>query len=84
MEPENNPQPLDNGLLIGGFVVGLLVGSVTALFSGLGKTRQQIVEKSETLRDKLESVIPADPVAESLAEGKAAAHRRRVELGLEK
>lgn len=62
--------------------MGLIVGGAVAMFraprSGQ-ETRQQLVESSQTLREKL---TPVDPLAESLAEGKAAARRRRSELGL--
>lgn len=75
---------LDSGLLIGGFIIGLIVGGVVALFrtprSG-NEMRQQLTESGDSIRDKLESVIVSDPVAESMAEGKAAARRRRLELG---
>lgn len=77
---------LDAGALVWGVILGLIVGGVAALFgvprSGTA-TRQQISETGQNLRDKVEtSLKPADPVAESLAEGKAAARRRRAELGL--
>jgi len=79
--PENG---LDSGLLLGGFIIGLIVGGMAALFrtprSG-NDVRQQLAESGDTLRGKLESVIVSDPVAESMAEGKAAARRRRLELG---
>ena len=75
---------LDSGLLVAGFVIGLIVGGIGALFrtprSG-NDVRQQLVESGDSIRDKLESVIVSDPVAESMAEGKAAARRRRLELG---
>lgn len=75
---------LDNGLLVSGFVFGLLVGGIFALFRTpkRGAIRQQLTETGENLRQKLEAVVPADPIAESLAEGKEAARRRRAELGM--
>lgn len=80
----NENSKLDNGLLFGGFVMGLIVGGVAALFrtpqSG-NEVRQQLVESGDALRNKLESVVVNDPLAESMAEGKAAARRRRLELG---
>ncbi|MEP6986612.1 MAG: YtxH domain-containing protein [Chloroflexota bacterium] len=80
----NQDNNLDSGLLLGGFVIGLIVGGVAALFrtprSG-NDIRQQLVESGDNLRGKIESVIVSDPVAESMAEGKAAARRRRIELG---
>jgi len=81
---DNQENGLDSGLLLGGFVIGLIVGGVAALFrtprSG-NDVRHQLVESGDTIRGKLESVIVNDPVAESMAEGKAAARRRRIELG---
>jgi gas vesicle protein len=80
----NQDNSLDSGLLIGGFIIGLMVGGLVALFrtprSGTA-VRQQLVESGDSIRGKLESVIVNDPVAESMAEGKAAARRRRLELG---
>jgi gas vesicle protein len=77
--------PLDNGLLVVGFTLGVVVGGVFALFKAPGtgrRLRQQIADSGGNLRKQIESVVPSDPVAESLAEGKAAARRRRDELGL--
>lgn len=81
---DNNNQPdLDSGVLLFGFVFGLLAGGLIALFRAPGRNlRQQITGAGEGIRGKLESIVPADPVAESLAEGKAAARRRQIELGL--
>ncbi len=80
----NQENRLDSGMLIGGFVIGLIVGGIAALFrtprSG-NDIRQQIAESGDKVRGKIESVIVNDPVAESMAEGKAAARRRRIELG---
>jgi gas vesicle protein len=76
---------LDRGTLVAGFVIGLVVGGVLTLFkaprSGQ-QVRQQITQAGEQVRNKLELAVPADPIAESIAEGKAAARRRRSELGL--
>lgn len=77
---------LDIGALLGGVLVGLIAGGLLALFraprSGR-ETRRQLTEASHELRDQIEeAVTPVDPVAESMAEGKAAARRRRTELGL--
>lgn len=78
---------LDTGALLFGAVVGLIVGGIVALFrvprSGAA-TRSQISQAGQELREQIEEAItPADPVAESMAEGKAAARRRRAELGLD-
>lgn len=81
----SNDDLLNNGALVWGFLMGLVIGGVAALFrtprSG-NEMRQLLAEQN--LREKIESaVIPVDPVAESIAEGKAAARRRRAELGLD-
>jgi gas vesicle protein len=83
--PNNNEDALDSGVLVSGFVVGLLIGAVFALFRApkKGVIRQQLTETGETLRQKIEAAVPSDPIAESLAEGKAAARRRRAELGIQ-
>ena len=78
---------LDAGALLAGTLFGLLVGGLVALLrvrrSG-PETRRQLVEAGQELREQLEeAVVPTDPVAESMAEGKAAARRRRVELGFD-
>lgn len=82
----NRNDGLDSGLLFLGFLVGLLIGGVAALFKAprnADQMRQQISDSSDALRNKLESAVSAaDPLSESLAEGKAAAQRRRAELGL--
>jgi len=82
--PHKNGGSLDGGMLVSGFIIGLLTGGIFALFKAprRGVLQQQLNETGENLRHKLESVIPADPIAESLAEGKAAAQHRRAELGL--
>jgi gas vesicle protein len=78
---------LDTGALVLGTLLGLIVGGIFALFrvprSGAA-TRRQISDVSQELREQIEEAItPVDPIAESLAEGKAAARRRRAELGLD-
>lgn len=79
---------LDSGMLIFGIFMGLLVGGVATLFkapsSGVALRRQiadSVSETGQNVRSGLESVIPTDPVAESMAQGKAAARRRLAELG---
>lgn len=68
--------------LIGGFVIGLIVGGIAALFrtprSG-NDIRQQIAESGDKVRGKIRSVIVNDPVAESMAEGEKQ-RRAAVEL----
>lgn len=63
-------ETLDSGMLIFGLVVGFAVGGVIMLFNAprSGRaTRRQFAETVESV------VTPQDPVAASLAEGKAAA-----------
>lgn len=84
---QSNDSPLNMSALIWGLLIGLVLGGVAALFraprSG-NETRQLLAESEQSLREKIEAtVIPIDPVAESMAEGKAAARRRRAELGLD-
>jgi gas vesicle protein len=70
-------------------VVGLIVGLAAALWylpaSGR-KLRDNIMRvvrrTTRSLQTQVEAAVPADPVAESIAQGKAAARRRRDELGL--
>jgi gas vesicle protein len=80
---------IDAGWLIFGLLIGLALGGVYGLLNApdSGKSTRKhlfsgVSETGETLRNRIESVVPADPVAESMAEGKAAAARRRAELGL--
>ncbi len=80
---------IDAGWLVFGLLIGLVAGGLYGLFnapdSGIATRKRLfagVTETGETLRNKIESAVPADPVAESMAEGKAAAARRRAELGL--
>jgi gas vesicle protein len=74
----------DNGTLIFGIILGVIVGGLVALLksptSGILLNRQ-IGAPGQGVRSTLSAVIPRDPVAESMAEGKAAARRRMTELG---
>lgn len=85
MKNDQLENTLDTGMFVAGFVIGVLAGGITALFrvpqSGR-LTRQKIGESGDNLINKLESVVPSDPIAEGLAEGKAAARRRQSELGI--
>ncbi len=78
---------LDGGLLVVGLFLGMVTGSLVALFTApkTGRAlREQISETvTETGQQIRTTVTPSDPVAESMAEGKAAARRRRAELGIE-
>lgn len=84
----NSSSELDNGLLVFGLLFGLLVGGLVTLFkapkTGTALRRQlsnSVADAGQNLREGIESVVPTDPVAESMAEGKAAARRRLAELG---
>ncbi|MBI5669721.1 MAG: YtxH domain-containing protein [Chloroflexi bacterium] len=85
MKTDQIENTLDTGMFIAGFLVGLIGGGIAALFkvpqSGQ-QTRQQISATGDNIINKIESVVPSDPIAEGLAEGKAAARRRQSELGL--
>lgn len=67
-----SPSELDNGMLIRGLFFGLVIGGVTALLT-LPKSGRSL---RKSVNEQLELAIPSDPVADSLAEGKAAARRR--------
>jgi gas vesicle protein len=80
---------LDGGMLLWGMFFGLLAGGIATLLtapkSGPAFRRQlrgSVEQTTTTLRERAESIVPTDPVEESLAEGKAAARRRRAELGV--
>jgi gas vesicle protein len=78
---------MDKGMLAWGAVLGFIVGGLITLFTApkSGKeNRQQITQSAETVRKTMETSIPTDPVKDSLAEGKAAARRRRDELGVKR
>lgn len=84
----NASSELDNGLLVFGLLFGVLVGGLVTLFkapkTGAALRRQlssSVTDAGQNLREGIESVVPTDPVAESMAEGKAAARRRLAELG---
>lgn len=73
-------QTLDSGLLLGGTVLGLGVGALVALLSApiSGDALRARLSGSWTsttgrVRDALPTI--SDPVADSLAEGRAAARR---------
>lgn len=88
MTPRDN-ETISLSALFWGLLLGLIVGGVTALFKApvSGRDfRQQVSEQvsatSHNLRSTVESVVPSDPVAESLAAGKEAARRRRSDYGM--
>ena len=79
---------IDGRGLVWGLVLGSLVGGLVALFKApllrtrMSKRSEAITVKQGSATIKTETSIPADPVAESRAHGRAAAHRRRSELGI--
>ncbi len=66
-----------------GFIVGGLVTLITAPKIGSGK-RPPIAEATEQVKTRIIPAIttPADPVEDSLSEGREAARRRREDLGV--
>jgi gas vesicle protein len=66
----------DAGVILMGTIYGVIVGAITALFTlpRSGITLRRSVEQT------LESVRPRDSIADSLAEGKAAARRRHEQV----
>jgi len=76
--------------VICGGTIGLLAGAAAALW-WLPKSGKRLFDEAagavesagRDLRARAESAVPTDPIAESLAEGKAAARRRLRELGLD-
>jgi gas vesicle protein len=72
---------LREGAVMGGFFWGAVFGGLVALF-GAPRLRpaEQIKQVQEGVREKLEAVVPSDPIDQSIAEGKAAARRRLAEI----
>jgi gas vesicle protein len=70
-------------------VIGLVAGAISALWylPRSGKSlRETLLKRAEkttkSLQAQVDNIVPPDSVAESIAQGKAAARRRRDELGL--
>jgi gas vesicle protein len=85
MTTQPSPDRLDEQIFVLGFIAGLVIGGAITLFKAprTGREiRQQLLETGDTVRAQLESAVPTDPIADGLAEGKAAARRRRAQLGL--
>jgi hypothetical protein len=83
-----NQTTVDRGSAIWGILLGLIVGGLVTLFKspvhGLAlrpRTRPSAQSINADIRYSSASVIPSDPVATSLEEGRAAARRRRADLG---
>ena len=57
---------------------------IETVSDSVNETGQNIRKQIETVTETVtETITPSDPIAESIAEGKAAARRRRLELGLD-
>ncbi|MCA9912722.1 MAG: hypothetical protein H6671_03455 [Anaerolineaceae bacterium] len=82
LQPDTNR----DGMLILGFLLGLLTGGLVALFwlprPGLLASKRLSTEGMHA-HEALTVASPVDSVAASIAEGRAAAHRRRIEMGLD-
>ncbi len=79
----------DGKIFLIGTLIGFFTAGVSALFLSPRSGRenrdqltQSVDETSQSIRSKVNSLTPSDPVAQSMAEGKEAARRRRLELGL--
>lgn len=87
LKPSLNPNisRLREGAVFSGFIFGLLVGGLVTLLRGprlnIPRSREDLDEMGQEIRERLESVTPGDPLDEGIAEGKAAARRRLAELG---
>ncbi|MDK3160558.1 YtxH domain-containing protein [Anaerolineae bacterium CFX9] len=78
---------VDTGTFIFGTLLGIVTGAALALwyapFSGKalrGEIKARSNEAQSAIAATVNSAFPADPVAQSIEEGKAAARRRRDEL----
>lgn len=80
---KTNRNGLHSGSLITGFFIGLLVGGIGALLKAPSSGSQTRQTLGQNLRSAIETVTPADPLVESVAEGKEAARRRLAALGLD-
>jgi gas vesicle protein len=92
LRPVQQSDPIDSGAFVLGTLIGLAIGALAALWyapvSGgrLRRTLTAAVERtSRAARTQAEAInqsLSADPIAQSVAEGKAAARRRRAALGM--
>jgi hypothetical protein len=75
---------LDENAVFGGFFWGVLIGAILMLVNSprRGLLSRSITAKPQVVPSKAESALPADPLADSAAAGKAAARRRLAELGV--
>lgn len=92
-EPQtNNNISVDGASVARGVLWGFFVGALVTLFTApksrkpeadIPQQTNHITQAADRLRERVENVRPKDPIEESLAAGKAAARRRREELGLD-
>lgn len=82
---------MDSDSALGGFLIGLMIGGVVALFraprlrnTSVDAVQERLKDAQKDVRNRLEKIVPSDPISENIAEGKEAAQRRRAELGLKK
>ena len=69
-----------------GVVMGIIIGGLVALFTMPKQVKQagdSMTVITHRAKEKIQDVTFTDPIEESLAVGKAAARRRREELGLD-
>jgi gas vesicle protein len=74
---------LDAGRLVAGALLGMVLGGLVALFRIRRSGPEARESLGEGLREIEEAITRADPVSESIAEGKAAAQRRRAASGFD-
>lgn len=75
---------IDRGTLLWGMALGILVGGLVTLLKsskGSRENRDQIGAVTTNMRKRVKTAMPADPIQESMAAGKAAAARRREDIG---
>lgn len=79
-----DPSTLDENAVFGGFFWGVLIGAILMLVNTprRGLLSRAFADKPQSVASKPEIVLPADPLADSAAAGKAAARRRLAELGV--
>ena len=85
MAKHKNNGGQDSLLIVLGFAVGVVAGGFALLLRTVlkGGPAMQLIRKSvEIIPPISEPPALTDPIDRSRAEGKAAAHRRRAELGL--
>lgn len=86
--PEIAPGGIDGLWVLRGTIWGCLLGAMIGLFVARRSgpvMRQELARTGQTLANRLEeTLVPGDPLSDSIAQGKAAARRRRSDLGIER